>query len=80
MLKVIAAYYMRSLPTKLAVILPDGSARITDLTPYRPVSESELSELPVFRNPAYRRTMLTDKMPEYLFRFYGFTKAEPNRR
>lgn len=75
-MKIKAAYYLRNLPTKIAVVLPDGRALITNLTPFRQITEDELSTLAAFEQPAYRRAMLVDKIPDYTLRFYGLEITE----
>lgn len=70
-MKIKAAYYLRTLPDKIAVVLPDDRAMITDLAPFRAVTEDELAPLAALDQPAYRRAMLGDKVPDYALRFYG---------
>jgi len=70
-MKIKAAYYLRNLPNKIAVVLPDDRAMITDLA-FRVVTEDELKPLAALEQPAYRRAMLVDEIPDYNLRFYGF--------
>lgn len=74
-MKIKAAYYLRNLPTKIAIVLPDGRAQITNLTPFRVVTEDELEDLVALSNPAYRRAMLQDEIPDYAIAGYGFEKC-----
>lgn len=79
MIKVKAAFYLRNLPTKVAIVLPDGQAKITNLVPFRMISENELHDLAVLNYPAYRGAFLRDEIPEYIYRFYGLEKVEDNQ-
>lgn len=74
-MKIKAAYYLRNMPTKIAVVLPDNRAMITNLAP-KIVTENDLSTLAMLEQPAYRRAALVDEMPEYNFIVYGFEKVK----
>lgn len=75
-MKIKAAYYLRALPTKIAVVLPDDRAMIADLTPSRVVTEAELKDLEAFHSSARRAAMLVDEIPEYAYSMYGFERAD----
>lgn len=75
-MKVKAVYYLKTLPTKMAVVLPDGTARITNITPFRVVKDTELEPLLALENSTYRKYMLVDELPEYAYGPYGFEKIE----
>lgn len=69
-----AAYYLKSTPTKIAIILPDDTVKVTDLAPYRKVTTDELETFAALDQAAYRKHMLVDAIPDYLLRFYGLSK------
>lgn len=74
MLRVKGAYYIDSLPKQLAIVLPDGSARLTDLAPFRPIQASELREADALNNPICRAQMLQREIMDCVYRFYGLEK------
>lgn len=71
-----SAYYLRNLPTRIAVVLPDGSVKVTALTPFRRVIKSELAPMPVMDSPVVRRELLRDEIPQYIWPAYGFEREE----
>lgn len=70
------AYYLRELPGKIAVVLPDGKTRITNCSPYRMVSESELEALYAFECGSWKPEKVGDPMPDYELKFYGFRSMQ----
>ena len=75
MLNVKGAYYIDSLPTQIAIVLPDGSARLTDLSPFRQIEATELQEAAALNDPAIRAQMLQREIMDCVYRFYGLTKV-----
>lgn len=73
-MKIKECYYLRPYPHDIAVVFPDGSAKVTPLSPFRTVREDEFRSLFGLDNLTYREKMLQDKVPEYIWRFYGFEK------
>lgn len=75
MILIKAAYYLRNLPTMIAIVLPDDAVKVADLTPFRNIKETEMRNLAVFDLfPACRKEMLKDEIPDYVLRFYGLKK------
>lgn len=63
-----AAYYPHQLPTKIVLELPDGSYKMTDLSPFRAVTEDELAPV------AFFRPVMGDEIPDYTLRLYFLSK------
>lgn len=74
MLRVKGAYYIDSLPEQLAIVLPDGSARLTALAPFRPIQASELREAAALNNSICRAQLLQHEIMDCVYRFYGLEK------
>lgn len=64
-MKVRAVYYPKNMPTKIVVELPDGHHYITNLAPYRQVTDVELEPLACW-TPA-----MGDPVGSYVLPFYG---------
>lgn len=76
-MKIKAAYYIRQLPTKIAVTTVEGRTMITDLVPARKVKPEELESLPAFDNGIWKPEKVCDPIPQYSWlALYGFTLAE----
>ena len=78
-MKVKAAYYLQSLPGKIAVILPDGSAKAFDQSPLREISAADLSDLAVLHQPAYLKMIQNEKnyiIAEDAYAFWGLVVTD----
>lgn len=74
MLRVKGAYYIDNLPKQLAIVLPDGSAKLTALAPFRHIQASELREAAGLNNPVVHAQMLHNEIMDCVYRFYGLEK------
>ena len=70
------AFYLRQMPTQIAIVLTDDRVMHTSITPFRQIDASELHPLIAMQNPVVRKNMLTDRVPEYILRFYGLEKEK----
>ena len=60
-MKVLGAYYPPGLIWQMAIVLPDGRAKIANHTPMRHLTEKDLRDMAALNNSAYRRAVLTRK-------------------
>lgn len=58
-MKVKGAYYAPALPSSVVVVLPDDTVWMTNDAPFRILQEKELTRLPAYETPAYKRTLFT---------------------
>ena len=77
MLKVKNAYYCRQLPTQLLIILEDGNHYLTNVHPFRHITQAELTPIPLYdtRRPE-RFYDEYDCIPDYILPFYGLQVKE----
>ena len=71
-----AAYYLRQMPTQIAIVLPNGAIMHTNLSPFRAIQENELSTLKAAENQVVRKNILVDRIPPYVLRFYGLEEVQ----
>lgn len=71
-MKIKGAYYMRQMPTKIGIRLLDGRVATADLTPFREISEKDLTSLVI----SEQRLSQNDPIPGYVLRFYGLEKVD----
>lgn len=62
-----AAYYPHQMPTKIVVQTLDGFYKSADLTPFRVLSDKDLTPLAVFN------ARMGDEIPGYTLKFYGLS-------
>ncbi|MFA6848766.1 MAG: hypothetical protein WCS30_00270 [Selenomonadaceae bacterium] len=70
MLKINGAWYVDQLPTQIVVELEDGSLSKVNLTPYREISVTDLTQYKGY----HPRRLKGSPLPEYFYRFYGLEK------
>ena len=68
-----AAYYPHQMPTKIVVQTIDGAYKSANLTPFRMLSDKDLTPLAVF-NP-----QMGDDIPSYTLKFYGLSYCTDQR-
>ena len=66
------AYYPHQMPTKIVVELQAGAFYSADLSPFRHISEADLSPLASFSDA------MGDEIPAYTLRFYGLALDSEN--
>jgi hypothetical protein len=75
MLKINGAWYLDSLPMSVIIEREDGSLHITNITPYRELSDKDLQPYP---HPLHPRRQKGYPVPEYTYKFYGLEKSAEN--
>ena len=78
-MKVLAAYYLPGLIWQMAIVLPDGRAKIANHTPMRHLTEKDLRDMAALNNSAYRRAVLTpeNEILDAVYSLYGLEKIAP---
>lgn len=69
MMKIENAYYMKQMPTRIAIKLKDGTLKHASLIPFRQITENDLKPL-----IGYYNIDNADSIPDYTLKFYGLDK------
>lgn len=69
-MKVQKAIFVCSLGFRKSVVKKDGQYYSFNITPFRSLTEKDLTVVPL-----YRETKSQQEMPDYLLRFYGLELA-----
>ena len=78
MMKVKGAYYVPNLPNSVVIVLPDDTVWAVNTAPFRIIKEDEMSRLPAYEIPAYRKNVLTqeNEVFEFCYFQYGLEKIK----
>ena len=74
MLKVKAAYFIRQIPSLIAVQMPDGMVLVTERDPFRAIKKDELLVLPAVTSGFWNVTKNGKELPLSQYAFYGLEK------
>ncbi len=74
-MKIKAGYYIRQLPTKIAVTLLDGTTKIADAAPVRHISAEDLTTLPAIESGVWKPKFF-DEWPQFVYALYGLEKVD----
>lgn len=76
MLKVNGVWYIDNFPNHAVVELEDGSLAKFFITPFRDLTQEELSTDESIYKGYHPRKCKGNPLPNYLYRFYGLEKSE----